>query len=135
MLDAIPSAVRRSVRILALILAAATPLSAQGGPPPEVRSMIDGVVAMLRGTADSTLATFAETQLAPAYREAFTAPTLIEHLQGLRAIAASGDGQLSVRGTPGSVVISFDGNGAARIRLEWNGDLLVTKLVEEPASG
>jgi hypothetical protein len=97
--------------------------------------MIDGVVAMLRGTADSTLIPFAEKQLAPAYRERFTGPELVEHLQGLRALVAEGDGAMSVRGTPGSVVISFDSGGAARIRLEWNDDLLVTKLAEEPGDG
>jgi len=128
-------AVRRSVRVLAVASLVAAPLSAQQGPPPEVRTMIDGVVAMLRGSADSTLIPFADTQFAPAYRETFTGPKLIEHLQGLRAHAAAGDGGMSIRGAPGSVLISFDSGGTANIRLEWNDDLLITKLEAEPAEG
>lgn len=128
---------RLALPLLAAVLGGtpATPLAAQGGPPPEVRAMIDGVVTMLRGTADSSLTTFAAKQLAPAYRDSFTAPKLIEHLQGLRAIVAEGDGSVSVRGTPGSVVIALAADGSVRIRLEWNDDLLITKLAEEPGDG
>jgi hypothetical protein len=125
----------RSLTCLAIAALVATPLAAQGGPPPEVRAMIDGAVGMLQGTADSTLTSFAETQLAPAYRESFSPPKLIEHLQGLRAIAASGDGSVSVRGTPGSVVITLAEDGSVQFRLEWNEALKITKLVEEPGDG
>ena len=111
--------------------AAARPLAAQGGPPPEVRTMIDGVVTMLRGSGDSTLTVFAEKQVAPEYRKQFTGDGLMEHLRLLRVVAADGDGSVSVQGAPGSVLISLARDGSAKIRLEWNDKLLVTKLVDE----
>jgi hypothetical protein len=112
-----------------------TPLAAQGGPPPEVRAMIDGTVAMLRATDDSTLHAYAEKTLAPDYREQFTGDELTDHFSALRAAVAKGDGTVSVRGPPGSVVITFAADGSVLIRLDWNDDIRVTKLADESPGG
>ncbi len=110
----------------------AQPLSAQGGPPPEVRTMIDGIVSMLTVKGDSTLRSFAERHLNPDYRESFSDAELLDHLRGLRAAAADADGSVSARGMPGDIVVTLDRAGKVRIRVEFNDAFLITKLEAEP---
>lgn len=116
-----PSA--RSLLAGALACAASLPLlaapaQAQGGPPPEVADAVRRVVRMLESTDRASLERFVDEALAPAYREAFSPPDLLAHLDALRAYTRGATGDLRLMRTPDGLRMGFEGDVALALELD-----------------
>ena len=115
-----------------LLMSFPTGAIAQGGPPPEVRAAVSGVVAMAGSEGDDALKQFAEKALADFYRKSFSSDELLRHLRKIRDAAHGHTSTVSVMRSPdGGLTIVLGGD--VRIGLTLDDRFLITKL--ELASG
>ena len=111
-----------------LALATSSLLIAQSGPPPEVRAAIRSVEDVLAAADQESVQTFANTRLAPAYRQSFDDAQLQAHLERLRAAArgALGDAMVELRGDGLHLILQADRRAEYVLKIDDAGK--ITKL-------
>jgi CubicO group peptidase (beta-lactamase class C family) len=119
--------------LAALLMSFPTGANAQGGPPPEVRAAISGVVAMAESEGDDALKQFADKALADFYRKSFNSDELLHHLRTIRDAAHGHTSSVSVMRSPdGGLTIVL---GDVRVGLVLDDRFLITKLELAGGSG
>jgi CubicO group peptidase (beta-lactamase class C family) len=119
-----------------LLMTFSTGASAQGGPPPQVRSAISGIVVMVESEGDDALRQFADKALAEVYRKSFSSGELLHHLQTIRDAAHGHTGAVSVMRSPdGGLTIVLGEDQGVRVGLMLDDRFLITKLELAKGSG
>lgn len=120
--------------MFATFVALAHPISAQQGPPPEVRAAIGAVVAMLESEGAAALDGFATERLAPSYRASFEGAELSTHLDALRTAARGRTGDLSVEREGGdALALQFEDGVALSMELDGQGRITRLELADKGA--
>ncbi len=120
--------------LAALLMSFSTGAEAQGGPPPEVRRAISGVVAMVESDGDDALKQFADKSLADLYRKSFKSDELLQHLRKIRDAAHGHTSSVSVMRSPDETLTIVLGDDV-RVELMLDDRFLITKLELAKGSG
>ena len=94
------------------------PVAAQGGPPPEMRRVVDATVSVLNQSDRESIKAFASEFLSPAYRQSMSEAALLQHIEALRTAVRPNSGGLGVEGEPGGAVLQFGGDSGPKVRLQ-----------------
>jgi CubicO group peptidase (beta-lactamase class C family) len=121
------------VLLISAVMALATSslLQAQSGPPPEVRAAIRSVEEMLAASGLKSMQTFADSQLAPAYRQSFDNAQLQTHFEKLRAAAkgALGDAMVELRGDGLHLILQADQRAEYLLKLDDSGKITALDVI------
>lgn len=96
----------------------APPAGAQGGPPPEMRRVVDATVAVLESSNTESIVAFADAHLSVPFRHSMSEQALVAQVEAIRAAVQPHRGEFDVEGSPDGVRLLFGGESGVEVRLQ-----------------